>query len=136
MKFLVKVLKYANKTQQEEIIKYLNELLCNKNFYVKRLFYTFIEQAFEILSSKFIKECTLFDSIMKLFYETSSVNLARFFRILPEFYPFLIDNDVGTEFYISSRMEIIKKSELFKDSELVKVKMDFNIALKKYGKAD
>ena len=121
IKYIVKILKYGNKVQQEEMIKYANELLNNKNFYTRRLFYTFLEEAFEVFSSKFMKDNHLYESVIKILYETSSVNLARFFRKFPLFYPFIIENDINTEFHIGSRIEIIKKSELFKDRELVKV---------------
>ena len=66
----MKILKYGNKVQQEEIIKYANELLNNKNFYTRRLFYTFLEEAFEVFSSKFMKDNHLYESVIKILYET------------------------------------------------------------------
>jgi hypothetical protein len=121
VKYLVKILKYSNKSQRQEIVKYSDEFLESKNFYQKRLFYTFIEEVFEILSTNFIKECNLFQTLLLLFDDTNVLNLTRLLKFLPSVYPSIFDYDSSSETYISLKLEEIKNSNLANDSELLKV---------------
>jgi hypothetical protein len=107
IKLLAKTLRFSNKSQSEEILKYIeNEVLISKNTFIRRLFFIFFEESLKIFSISFLKEkkiINLFTNLME-----DNINLAnKALSLVPKFY-ILIEDDPSVIEKINSGVKFIK----------------------------
>ena len=120
MKTLVYILKFCKKIEKEEILKFIEkEIVENKSFYKRRLYFMFFEEAIKIFSISTLINYHIIDYIFK-FLNDNTVILAKVIKMMKYIYP-LICNDVRLKFIINTKFENLKKMVNL-DMEIKKVK--------------
>ncbi len=120
MSFLPYILKYGKKSEKEEILKYVErEILENKNFYKRRIFFSFFEEAIKIFSVSTLLNNQIIDNALK-FFNDNRLMQSKLITILKNFYP-LIHSDTRLKFIINNKLDNLKKLGIF-DYEIKKVK--------------
>jgi hypothetical protein len=129
MKILAHCLRFCKKTEKDEIIRYLEkDIIESKNYYIRRLYFPFFQEALNIFSISALMQYSIFDIILKFLNDNKLIQ-ANIISNLKDFYP-LIFTDNRIKFMINSKMENLKKLGNF-DYEITKV-LIFYIKLNQY----
>ena len=107
IKLLAKTLRYSNRSQTDDIMKYIeNEIIGSKTTYCRRLFFVFFEVCLKIFSISYIKEKRLINLLIRLMED--NINIAnKALSLVPKFYILIID-DVKLVNFINSGVKYIK----------------------------
>lgn len=119
VKLLVKLLRYGNSKIRNEVLIFSESLISSTNFFIRRLYFIFFEDAIIILSTNFIFENRIIDNVFKFLNDSCYLNIIRFFKFIPKFY-YILSSEVKLKFLINSKMDMIRKSKP-KDNELLLV---------------
>ncbi len=120
MKILPYLLKYGKKIEKEYILKFLDkEIIENKNFYKRRLYFPFFEEAIKIFSINTLLNYRIIDNILN-FFNDNRLMQSKLVTTLKSFYP-LILSESRTKFIINNKLDNLKKFRNF-DYELSKVR--------------
>jgi len=119
MKILAHCLRYCKKTEKDEIIRYLEkEIIDSKNYYIRRLYFPFFQEAISIFSISALMQYQIFENILK-FLNDNKLMQAKIISNLKDFYP-LIFTESRIKFLVNNKMDNLKKMGNF-DYEITKV---------------
>lgn len=122
MRILPYLLKYGKKSEKEEILKFLEkEIMENNNFYKRRLYFSFFEEAINIFSINTLLNYQIIDHILK-FFNDNKLMQSKLVITLKLFYP-LILSESRVKFIINNKLDNLKKMKNF-DYEMSKVKLN------------
>lgn len=115
-----------SKIYWDDTIKYIeNEIMKNKNYYIRRLYCHFFQEIIKKFSYKYLKEKGQIEEFMILINDNYQI-ISLFFKTLKLIFP-LIEED-SFKFKIFNKLEILRKQineKQLKDFELIKVKIIF-----------
>jgi len=123
MKFLAKLLRYSSYNQKQEILSFIDKVCYSTNFYYRRLYVFFFEEALEIFSISFLKENNLVSNFLR-FLDDHIINKNICIRKLKKFY-FLISNDTSMVANINKKIKQITEQKNL-DVETAKSIRDLN----------
>ncbi len=119
MKILAHCLRFCKKIEKDEIIRYLEkDIIENKNYYIRRLYFPFFQEAINIFSISALIQYQFFDIILKFLNDNKLIQ-AKIISNLKDFYP-LIFTESRIKFMVNSKMDNLKKLGNF-DYEITKV---------------
>jgi hypothetical protein len=119
MKILAYLLKYCKKVEKEEILKFLEkEIIENKCFYKRRLYFPFFEEAIKTFSISALLNNQIIDNVLKFFNDNKLLQ-AKLIMLLKLFYP-LIFSESRLKFIVNSKLDNLKKMGNF-DHEITRV---------------
>lgn len=124
VKILAKICK--NKTIWEDVIKFVEvEILTNKNYYNRRLYFYFFQELTKNFSYKFLNEKGQIDELMKLMNDNNQI-FPKFLKLINIFFPLVVDDKI--KFLIYNKLEILRKQINNKeiiDKEVIQVRSFF-----------
>ena len=108
MRTLAHLLRYCKKTEKDEICRFLEkEIIDSKNYYVRRLYFPFFEEAISLFSISALLQFQIFDNILK-FLNDNKLMQAKIISKLKQFYP-LIFSENKFKFMVNSKLDNFKK---------------------------
>jgi hypothetical protein len=119
IKLLTRLLRYGDNKIRNNVMNLSENIINSTNFYVRRLYFVFFEECFNVLSTKFLFEKKIVNNLFKLLNDSCPLNVIHFFKFIPKFYFFLKD-EMNLKFLIDSKIHNLKSSNS-KDAELLSV---------------
>lgn len=108
IKILPYLIKFGKKAEKEEILKFIEkEVIENKNFYKRRLYFPFFEEAIKIFSISTLLSLQIIDHILKFFNDNKLLQ-SKLIKMLKIFYP-LVFNESRIKFIINNKLDNLKK---------------------------
>jgi hypothetical protein len=127
MKTLAHCLFFCKKSEKDNIIRYLEkEIIDSKNYYKRRLYFPFFQEAISLHSISSLMQYQIFDHILK-FLNDNKLMQAKVILNLKDFYP-LVFTDNRIKFLINSKIDNLKKMGNV-DYEIIKVLQMFYIII-------
>lgn len=108
IKLMPYLLKFGKKIEKEDILKFLEkEIIENKNFYKRRLYFPFFEEAIKIFSINSLMNYQIIDNVLK-FFNDNKLMQSKLIKILDSIYP-LILSESRIKFIINNKLDNLKK---------------------------
>jgi len=124
IKLLTKCLRFVNMAAKEEILIFLGKYLYAKNFYERRLYMFFFNEALELFSIAYLKSNIILDNIFR-FFTDHAINQCNLINSLKNIY-FLIDDDIEYKTMILNKLTEIRNSKSVADLEVFRAINNFD----------